>query len=185
MPGISFTVPTVYSDTPALPTSERPGSHSTVTPSGACASMASAYSSGGGGRSSRVYAMANPPPRFSSGKSPIWRSTSASDSYTSRSNTCEPMWACSPRSSRPERPIRSSARSTSRIGMPNLESSWPVRMALCVSGSIPGVTRSRIRWPGATRSRRSISSKLSTITWPTPAAAACSSSSSDLLLPCR
>ena len=94
------------------------------------------------------------------------------------------MWACRPRTSSPAAAQRSAACGSSASGMPNFESSWPVAILSWVSGRIPGVTRSRTRWPrpAATRSSRSISSSESTMMWPTPASTACSSSASALVV---
>ena len=64
-----------------------------------------------------------------------------------------------------------------------MEPWWPVRIASCVSASIPEVTRTSTRRTPAAAAR-SISSSESRTTRPAPASAAARSSSSPLLLPC-
>ena len=72
--------------------------------------------------------------------------TSTSRRYESSSKICEPMWACTPTSSRwtasRRRRTASSAR-PSASPKPNLLSCWPVCTKSCVFGRTPGVTRTR------------------------------------------
>ena len=92
------------------------------------------------------------------------------------------MWTWKPAASIPV-PAASRSASTACSGVsPNFEPWWAVRIAACVSASIPGVTRTRIRLTPASAAR-STSSGASTTTSPASCAARCSSSS-DLLFPC-
>ena len=75
--------------------------------------------------------------------------TSTSRRYESSSKICEPMWACTPTSSRwaasRRRRTASSARPSARP-KPNLLSCWPVWMKSWVLGRTPGVTRTSTSW---------------------------------------
>ena len=52
--------------------------------------------------------------------------------------------------------------SASSGDIPNFEPTWPVRIASCVSASIPGVTRASMRSTPAARARSSSSTESST-----------------------
>src|SRR5581483_5717561 len=116
-----------------------------------------------------------------SAANPASQSTEKRAGATSRS--CEPRWTCSPCTSRPARAALSIVSMASAGGSPNFEPRCPVLMASCVSGSIPGVTRTSTRSTCARRARGASSSESRT-TSQTPTSAARRSSSSDLLLPC-
>ena len=184
----------MYSVTPARAVRERPGSRmrcGTGMPSCSQARSTSVKSVAvnsaiGTSGSSGVAATPRPPPRSSvrivqpssscarAAKAAI-QSTAARAAATSRS--CEPMCMWRPSVSGSRRRASSESSGVS----PNFEPWWPVRIASCVSASIPGVTRMSVRETRASRAR-SISSSESTTT-SAPASAAASSSSRDLLFP--
>ena len=78
------------------------------------------------------------------------------------SSSCEPTWTCRPSASGRRR----SASSASSGGRPNFEPWWPVRIFSCVSASIPGVTRIRVRPTPASRARSISSSESMTTSAP-------------------
>ena len=91
------------------------------------------------------------------------------------------MCTWSPATSSPEASASLTAASASSATSPNFDSACAVRIARCVSASMPGVTRtSTIRTPAAFARATSSSASMTTSA---PASAAAWSSSSDLLLP--
>ena len=121
-----------------------------------------------------------------------WRASTrrAATSKPEVSKIWLPMWECRPSSSRPG--AATTRRTASRaspevIEKPNFWSSWAVAMYSWVWASTPAVTRTITGWVrprlAVTRSSRSISSKESTMTRPTPSATARRSSGSVLVLP--
>src|SRR6266545_4807764 len=202
--GVSFTVPTRYSVTIALPTTDRPGSTRVCgirrprrdAPSRTRASRAGASRSSSRGRSS-VYDTPNPPPRSTtSASNPVSRfnrsskssTTSTAARYGSGSRTWEPMWAWTPAGCTLESSMaRRMAPPTTVRGMPNFVPAVPVRMASWAPALTPGITRRRTlcTTPAARAigSSRSSSAGLSTFTSHRPLDVARRSSSSDLLLP--
>ena len=158
---------------PARATSDRPGSRITCGGGSPCSAQARSSSSSSArtnsptaelrlvrrctrrrgrrrGRSSAASSRARRGARGEGGE-PV----DASSAPRRRRSSCEPMCTCRPSVS--GRAARS-ASSASSGGSPNFEPWWPVRIASCVSASMPGVTRIERRAATPAARARSISS---------------------------
>ena len=155
----SLIVPTVYSVVVDGPTMERPGSIATTgigipnapAPSETMSANRAAISAMGNGSSTLVYAMPNPPPRFSSGTGPS--ASSCACSANSRraasakpldSKICEPICECRPRNwSEGCARMRATRVAASASGMPNFWSSRAVARYSWVDACTPLLMRRR------------------------------------------